>query len=79
MYKRQAQNDIKFYTIDAMKIASEVGLGNRINMVMQAVFFKLTKVLPVEEAIGYLKDSIEDMYGRKGQNIVCLLYTSRCV
>ena len=34
-----AQNDIKFYTIDAMKIASEVGLGNRINMVMQAVFF----------------------------------------
>ncbi len=65
-----AQNDIKFYTIDAMKIASEVGLGNRINMVMQAVFFKLTKVLPVEEAIGYLKDSIEDMYGRKGQNIV---------
>ncbi len=65
-----AQNDIKFYTIDAMKIASEVGLGNRINMVMQAVFFKLAKVLPVEEAIGHLKDSIEDMYGRKGQNIV---------
>ncbi|NLJ67592.1 MAG: pyruvate:ferredoxin (flavodoxin) oxidoreductase, partial [Clostridiales bacterium] len=65
-----AQNDIKFYTIDAMKIASEVGLGNRINMVMQAVFFKLAKVLPVEEAIGYLKDSIEDMYGRKGQEIV---------
>ena len=65
-----AQNDIKFYTIDAMKIASEVELGNRINMVMQAVFFKLAKVLPVEEAIGHLKDSIEDMYGRKGQNIV---------
>ncbi|HZJ56792.1 MAG TPA: pyruvate:ferredoxin (flavodoxin) oxidoreductase [Clostridia bacterium] len=65
-----AQNAIKFYIIDAMKIASEVGLGNRINMVMQAVFFKLANVLPVDEAIGYLKDSIEDMYGRKGQNIV---------
>ncbi len=65
-----AQNAIKFYTIDAMKIASEVGLGNRINMVMQAVFFKLANVLPVDQAIGYLKKSIEDMYGRKGQNIV---------
>ena len=65
-----AQNDIKFYIIDAMKIASEVGLGNRINMVMQAVFFKLANVIPVDEALNYLKKSIEDMYGRKGEDIV---------
>lgn len=65
-----AQNNIKFYIIDAMKIASEVGLGNRINMVMQAVFFKLANVIPVDEALNYLKKSIEDMYGRKGEAIV---------
>ncbi|MFY9296891.1 MAG: pyruvate:ferredoxin (flavodoxin) oxidoreductase [Caldicoprobacterales bacterium] len=64
------QNNIKFYIIDAMKIASEVGLGNRINMVMQAVFFKLANVIPVDEALDYLKKSIEDMYGRKGEDIV---------
>jgi pyruvate-ferredoxin/flavodoxin oxidoreductase len=65
-----AKNNIKFYIIDAMKIASELGLGNRINMIMQAVFFNLAKIIPVEEALGYLKKSIEKMYGRKGQEIV---------
>ena len=65
-----AKNHIKFYVIDAMKIASELGLGNRINMVMQAVFFNLAKIIPVEEALGYLKKSIEKMYGKKGQDIV---------
>ena len=61
---------LNFYIIDAMKIASEVGLGNRINMVMQAVFLKLANVIPVDEALNYLKKSIEDMYGRKGEAIV---------
>jgi len=65
-----AEKRIKFYTIDAMKIASELGLGNRINMIMQAVFFKLAGIIPVEEALGYLKKSIEKMYGKKGQDIV---------
>ncbi|WP_313413098.1 pyruvate:ferredoxin (flavodoxin) oxidoreductase [Sedimentibacter sp.] len=65
-----AKNNISFYIIDALKIASDVGLGNRINMVMQTAFFKLAKVLPVDEALGYLKDDIEEMYGRKGTNIV---------
>jgi pyruvate-ferredoxin/flavodoxin oxidoreductase len=65
-----AQNDIRFYVIDALKIASEVGLGNRINMVMQAVFFNLANVIPVDQALAYLKDSIEKMYGKKGQEIV---------
>lgn len=65
-----AQNDINFYIINAMKIASEVGLGNRINMVMQSVFFKLANVIPVDKALEYLKNSIEEMYGKKGQDIV---------
>jgi pyruvate-ferredoxin/flavodoxin oxidoreductase len=65
-----AQNNIKFYITDAMAIASEVGLGNRINMVMQATFFKLANVIPFEDAVRYLKESIEKMYGKKGQDIV---------
>jgi len=65
-----AENDINFYIIDAVSIASEVGLGNRINMIMQTVFFKLANVIPLEDAIRYLKDSIEKSYGKKGKDIV---------
>lgn len=65
-----AQNNIKFYIIDAMSIARKTGLGNRINMIMQAVFFKLANIIPVEEALTYLKNSIEKMYGKKGRDIV---------
>jgi len=65
-----ARNSIDFYTIDAIKIAGEVGLGNRINMIMQTVFFKLANVIPVGDAINYLKDSIEKTYGKKGRKIV---------
>lgn len=65
-----AQKNVRFYTIDAIKIAGDVGLGNRINMVMQAAFFKLAQVIPVDEALGYLKSSVETLYGRKGQEIV---------
>lgn len=65
-----AEHQIRFYTINALAIASQLGLGNRINMVMQAVFFKLADIIPVEEALGYLKQSIEKMYGRKGKEIV---------
>lgn len=65
-----AKNNINFYIIDAMKIAAKAGLGNRINMVMQSIFFKLSQVLPVDEALNYLKHDIETMYGRKGSDIV---------
>jgi pyruvate-ferredoxin/flavodoxin oxidoreductase len=65
-----AKNDINFYTIDAVSIGREIGLGSRINMIMQAAFFKLANVIPVDEAIGYLKDSVVKAYGKKGQNIV---------
>ncbi len=65
-----AEKDLKFYTIDAVKIAGEVGLGNRINMVMQTAFFKLADVIPFEEAVALLKDSIRKVYGKKGDKIV---------
>ena len=65
-----AEKNIKFYIIDAVKIAGELGLGNRINMIMQSAFFKLADVIPLEDAVEYLKEAIEDTYGKKGEKIV---------
>lgn len=65
-----AQNNIKFYTIDAASVAQEVGLGNRTNMVTQTAFFKLTGVVPFEEAVVLLKDAIKKTYGKKGDAVV---------
>ena len=65
-----AENQIKFYIIDAVKIAQEIGLGARINMIMQSAFFKLADIIPLEDAVKYLKDAVESSYGKKGQNIV---------
>ena len=61
---------MNFYIINAAKIASEIGLGGRINMVTQAAFFKLTEIIPVDDAVKYLKESVVTSYGKKGQNIV---------
>lgn len=65
-----AENDINFYTINAVKIAQNIGLGGRINMIMQAAFFKLTNIIPAEDAIKYLKDAVVTAYGKKGENVV---------
>ncbi|WP_072893789.1 pyruvate:ferredoxin (flavodoxin) oxidoreductase [Clostridium fallax] len=65
-----AENNIKFYTLNAVKIASEIGLGGRINMIMQAAFFKLANIIPIEDAAKYLKDAVVKSYGKKGQNVV---------
>ena len=67
-----ADNDIKFYIIDANKESQALGLGNRSNMVLQAAFFKLANVIPVEDAVAHMKDAVKKTYGLKG----CLLYTS---
>ena len=72
--KYLAEHNIDFYTIDATKIANEIGLGNRTNMIMQSAFFKLANVIPIEEAIKHLKDSIVKSYGKKGQEIVDMNY-----
>jgi pyruvate-ferredoxin/flavodoxin oxidoreductase len=70
MRKTIADKNLKFYAIDAVKIAGEVGLGGRINMIMQTAFFKAANVIPVDDAIKYLKDQIQELFGRKGEKIV---------
>ncbi len=65
-----AKKKLKFYNIDAVKIAQEVGLGGRINMIMQTAFFKLARVLTVEEAIAGLKADIVKLFGKKGDAVV---------
>ncbi len=65
-----ARKRLRFYNVDAVKVASEVGLGGRINMIMQTAFFKLANVLPFEQAVTLLKDSIRHSYGNKGEQIV---------
>ena len=60
-----AEKSIKLYSLDAVKIADSVGLGNRINMIMQTAFFKLSGVLPFEEAIDLLKNEIQKVYGKQ--------------
>jgi pyruvate-ferredoxin/flavodoxin oxidoreductase len=70
MRRTIARKKLKFYNINAEKIASEVGLGGRINMIMQTAFFKLANVIPVDDAIAYLKGQIKKMFGKKSQKIV---------
>lgn len=70
MRRTIATKKLKFYNIDAVKIAMEVGLGGRINMIMQTAFFKLANVIPVDQAIVYLKDQIKEMFGKKGDALV---------
>jgi len=72
MKRAIAQNKLRFFTIDAVKIANATGLGGRINMIMQAAFFQLSGVLPVVESIQYLKDSVVAAYGKKGKDIVAM-------
>ncbi|NLO09599.1 MAG: pyruvate:ferredoxin (flavodoxin) oxidoreductase, partial [Clostridiales bacterium] len=72
MKQMLAKKNARFYTVNAIKIADEIGLGNRINMVMQGAFFKLTKLLPEDVYIKELKDVISKMYGKKGEKIVAM-------
>ncbi|MDY4721380.1 MAG: pyruvate:ferredoxin (flavodoxin) oxidoreductase, partial [Clostridium paraputrificum] len=65
-----ANNNIEFYIINAVKIAQEVGLGGRINMIMQSAFFKVANIIPVEDAIKYLKEAVINTYSKKGEKIV---------
>ena len=65
-----AERKVQFYTIDATGIAEEVGLGNRTSTVLQAAFFKLAGVLPIEEAEQYMKDAAVKTFSRKGEKIV---------
>ena len=66
-----ARNNIKFYTCDAVSIAKDIGLGaRRTNTVLQAAFFKLAEIIPIDDAVKYMKDAIQKTYGAKGEKIV---------
>ena len=71
-----AKNAVNFYTIDAVKIAQEIGLGGRINMIMQSAFFKLADIIPLADAVKYLKEAVDHSYGLKGQAILDMNYAA---
>ncbi len=76
MKKYLAENEIKFYVINATAIAEGIGMGNRTNSIMQAAFFKVSNVIPYELAVQAMKKAIVKTYGIKGENIVNMNYTS---
>ena len=67
-----AENNIQFYTIDGVKIGKEIGLGGRINTVLQSAFFKLANIIPAADALQYMKDAATASYGKKGEKIVAM-------
>ena len=69
-----AQNNIQLYTIDAIDLAIKIGMGKRNNTILQSAFFALAKVMPQEEAIGYMKEAAKKSYLKKGQDIVDMNY-----
>lgn len=71
-----AQRGLEFYTIDATRVAREVGLGQRINTVMQSAFYHLSGVLPRAQAVDLLKQDIVKMYSKKGPAVVAMNHTA---
>ena len=65
-----ANHNINFNIIDAVGIAESIGLGGRINMIMQSAFFKLADIIPVEDAVKYLKEAVVTSYGKKGEKVI---------
>ena len=74
MQEEIIEKKVKVYTINANKIANEIGLGRRINIIMQTAFFKLTKILDEEQAINLIKEAIQKTFGKKGEKIVEMNY-----
>ena len=70
------KKNISLYIINATKIASEIGLGGRTNTILQSAFFKITGIIPYEEAVGYMKKAIVKSYGKKGEHIVNMNYAA---
>ena len=71
-----ADHNINLYTIDGIKIGKEIGLGGRINTILQSAFFKLAKIIPEEKAIEYMKTAAKNAYGKKGDDIVNMNYAA---
>ena len=71
-----ADHNIKLYTIDGIKIGKEIGLGGRINTVLQAAFFKLANIIPIEDAVEYMKAAAKASYQKKGDDVVQMNYNA---
>ncbi len=71
-----AKHNINFYTINAVKIAKEIGLGGRFNAVLQAAFFKIANIIPIDDAVKYMKEAIVKSYGKKGEKVVNMNYSA---
>ncbi len=67
-----AKNDIKMYTINATQIAKDLGLGGRVNTILQSAFFKLAKIIPAETAVDLMKKAATKSYGKKGEQVVAM-------
>ena len=76
MKKYLAENEIRFYIINATKLAEEIGLGTRTNTIMQSAFFKVAEVIPYDQAVSEMKMFIQKSFGRKGENIVNMNYAA---
>ena len=71
-----AKHNINFYTINAVEIAKGIGLGGRFNAVLQAAFFKIANIIPIDDAIKYMKEAIVKSYGKKGEKVVNMNYAA---
>ena len=71
-----AKNNISFYTVNAIDKAREIGMGKRTNTILQSAFFKLANIIPIDDAIKYMKDAALKSYGKKGEAIVNMNYAA---
>ncbi|MBR4875835.1 MAG: pyruvate:ferredoxin (flavodoxin) oxidoreductase [Clostridia bacterium] len=69
-----AQNNIQFYTVNAIDLAREIGMGKRTNTILQSAFFKLADIIPIDEALGYMKAAAKKSYSKKGDDVVEMNY-----
>lgn len=76
MRRAIAQKHIRFYVIDSVSIAAELGLGNRTNTILQAAFFHITGIIPDNQAVQYMKEAALKSYGRKGEKVVNMNYAA---
>ncbi|MEN6385243.1 MAG: pyruvate:ferredoxin (flavodoxin) oxidoreductase [Phycisphaerales bacterium] len=72
MQKQMIEKKVKFYCMDAISIAQKLGLGSRINVIMQTAFFKISNIIPIEKSVEAIKKAIQKSYGKKGQKVVDL-------
>lgn len=76
MKRELAEKNVQFYIINATKIGEEIGLGRRTNTILQAAFFKLADIIPIDKAVEYMKQGIVKSYGKKGEDIVNMNYAA---